>query len=440
MKNTKIFTEEANRIHEGFYDYSKVNYVGARSKVEIICPIHGSFWKMASQHVRLGQAGGCPKCGWQRTSRKLMQNKERFVEDARKIHGDRYNYDKVVYIGKMEKVCITCKIHGDFWQAASNHVARKSGCPSCAGQKKYDRDVISERAKKIYGNKFDCSEVEVGNELSMINVKCPKHGIIRVMAMVFLRGKTRCPDCERERKGREFIEKATVIHGGIYDYSRVKYVDIIVKVEIICKKHGIFKQDTGSHLNGSGCPKCFGDRLSLTNEEFTRRARLVHGLRYDYSKVEYLKCHDKVVIICHKHGAFLQAPTAHLLGHGCQKCFLPRSEENVARVLDSLGEKYERQKKFPECRDKKVLSYDFYLPLRRILIEADGLHHFLPVSFSKGGSGAEFKAERFASVKRRDHIKNEFAKTHGFELIRLPHWILYRMKEIKKELVARLSQ
>ena len=59
------------------------------------------------------------------------------------------------------------------------------------------------------------------------------------------------------RKTKEqFIEKAIEIHGDKYDYSKVKYKNAKNKITIICKKHGEFNQEAGSHLLGSGCKKC----------------------------------------------------------------------------------------------------------------------------------------------------------------------------------------
>jgi len=41
----------------------------------------------------------------------------------------------------------------------------------------------------------------------------------------------------------------------------------------------------------------------LTTDEFIKKAREVHGDRYDYSKVEYVNSTSKIRIVCHKHGA-----------------------------------------------------------------------------------------------------------------------------------------
>lgn len=119
----------------------------------------------------------------------------------------------------------------------------------------------------------------------------------------------------------DFIKKATEIHDGKYDYSQVVYVKSSENVKIICPIHGEFEQTPNKHLQGRGCPKCGREQTKLGLDEFIRRARLVHGDRYDYSKVQYERRDKKVVIICPEHGEFLQTPHCHVvLGQNCPKC------------------------------------------------------------------------------------------------------------------------
>ena len=103
----------------------------------------------------------------------------------------------------------------------------------------------------------------------------------------------------------EFIKKAREVHGDKYDYSKVEYVKSKAKVTIICPEHGEFLQTPQKHLYGQGCPKC-GHKSELTTEEFIKKAREVHGDKYDYSNVEYVDAKTNVCIICKQHGVFWQ--------------------------------------------------------------------------------------------------------------------------------------
>ena len=118
------FIEKARKNHGGKYDYSKVEYIDARTKVCIICPIHGEFWQTPDSHLR---GTGCPKCSLHRS---YKYTTEEFIEIARKVHGDKYDYSKVEYKDRLTPVCIICPIHGEFWQKPREHFKGK-GCQIC---------------------------------------------------------------------------------------------------------------------------------------------------------------------------------------------------------------------------------------------------------------------------------------------------------------------
>ena len=116
-----------------------------------------------------------------------------------------------------------------------------------------------------------------------------------------------------------FIEKAKLVHGDKYDYSKVVYSNNKTKVIIVCKIHGEFIQSPIGHLTGNGCQIC-GKSLKDTDKTFIEKAIKVHGDKYDYSKVNYIKSQQKIIIACKLHGDFLQKPNDHLNGYGCSKC------------------------------------------------------------------------------------------------------------------------
>jgi hypothetical protein len=127
-----------------------------------------------------------------------------------------------------------------------------------------------------------------------------------------------CPKCANKNvTTKEFIEKSKLIHGDKYDYSKVDYKYSNKDVIIICKIHGDFLQIPNTHLNNHGCSKCAGIAKSNTTE-FIENAKLIHGDKYEYFKVDYKNNITKVIITCKVHGDFLQTPKSHLKGHGCQ--------------------------------------------------------------------------------------------------------------------------
>lgn len=122
----------------------------------------------------------------------------------------------------------------------------------------------------------------------------------------------------------EFIKKARKVHGDKYDYSKVEYLYNKTEVCIICREHGEFWQKPKNHLGGYGCPICSG-RKKMRTIDFIKRAKQVHGNKYDYSKAEYKGNTEKVCIICPEHGEFMQRAGHHLRGVGCSKCGIIKS-------------------------------------------------------------------------------------------------------------------
>lgn len=319
MYTQQQIIERFKNVHGEKYDYSKVKYTKLVNSVTIICPIHGEFEQSPHSHLK-GQ--GCPKCGLESRIKKKTNTTVQFIEKARKVHGDKYDYSKVNYEKSNIKVSIICPEHGEFWMKPNTHL-NGCGCPKCGNAKK-------SQYKKM----------------TLLN----------------------------------FIEKARKIHGDKYDYSKVKYVNNFTKTIIICPEHGEFIQSPDSHLTGHGCPKCAleeqSKRQTMTTQEFIKKAREVHGDKYDYNKTIYKNIFDKVAITCPIHGDFLQKATYHLNGNGCQKCAAEMTEskgeiELREFIISLIGEKN------IVIHDRKILAgneLDIYIPSKSIAFEYDGLY------------------------------------------------------------------
>ena len=112
-----------SEIHNGKYIYNIKNYINNKQKIDIECPIHGTFSQRIDSHLR---GIGCPECGG---SRKLKS--EEFINRSNKIHSDYYKYNDVVYKNVETPVKIKCPIHGDFNMTPHSHL-KGSGCPKCS--------------------------------------------------------------------------------------------------------------------------------------------------------------------------------------------------------------------------------------------------------------------------------------------------------------------
>lgn len=229
---------------------------------------------------------------------------------------DRYGYDAVEYVNCNTKVKIYCKIHKKYFEITPEHFFRGRSCPYCAGNKHMTKE--------------------------------------------------------------EFIEKAIKVHGNLYSYDDIDYINATTKIKIFCKIHQeYFWQTPTNHLKGRGCPLCFGT-LKLSNEDFIKRSKEIYGDNtYDYSKVEYLNMHTPVCIICPIHGEFFVSPSEHLFSNtGCPYCSGKTYESKLSlRVKQILKENniiFEEEYKELWLKNVLYLSLDIFIPKYNVAIECQG--------------------------------------------------------------------
>ena len=191
--------------------------------------------------------------------------KEEWIRRAREVHGSKYDYSKVEYIDSKHDVVIICPKHGEFIQRANRHL-QGCGCRKCSNQErgisqKLSKEEWIRRAREVHGDKYDYSKVEYANNYTKVCVVCPKHGDFWILPYAHVNLKEGCAKCSKSNKPttEEWVKKAKEIHGSKYDYSKVNYVNGNTKVCIICPIHGEFLQRPDSHINGNGCPKCASD-------------------------------------------------------------------------------------------------------------------------------------------------------------------------------------
>ena len=286
------------------------------------------------------------------------------------------------------------------------------------------------KANIIHRNKYDYSKCEKITSKSKITVICKNHGefIVRADHHLNNQGCSKCKAEEITKKHKNnFIKKAKLIHGDKYDYSLVDYKNSKTEVIIICKIHGEFKQKPYIHLRNHGCQKC-GYNLSNT-EKFIEKANKKHSNKYNYKLVNYTHSHNKINIICEKHGIFSQSPEGHLSGRGCPLCRVSKGEKQIESFLLHYNIRYEYQKKFNDCVDKRELPFDFYLIDYNMIIEYDGIQHFELITY--------FGETAFQQIQLHDKIKNQYCYDNNIDLIRIKY--NDNISEILKKLLNKLK-
>ena len=256
MENNSIiqkFLDKALIVHNNKYDYSVSNYINSRTKIHIICPVHGVFVQTPSNHL-FGH--GCTKCGNLKTGNILRMTLNDFVKKCDKIHNKKYNYSLVNYIDNDTKVKIICPEHGEFEQVPNIHL-KGAECNKCSRNKlKIPLSTFIDKSNLLHSNRYDYSLVEYINNKTKVKIICPVHGEFEQIPSHHLNGRG-CNNCGNNIKSKEFFLTESInIHGDFYDYSLVEYIDTKIKVKIICPVHGEFEQRPMHHYKGAGCQIC----------------------------------------------------------------------------------------------------------------------------------------------------------------------------------------
>ena len=210
---TELFISKANNIHKNRYDYSKVNYINAKTKITIICREHGEFQQTPSNHLC---NYNCQKC-----ANNYKLDTRSFIEKAKVIHNNKYDYSKVNYINADAQIIIICREHGEFTQIPDFHVNRKCGCPKCANNK-VDLSDFVKRANKIHGNKYDYSKVEYVNNRKHVIIICKKHGEFYQTPDIHTNHNCGCPSCINKTEYK-FYEKIKEIYPTIKRQYKVEW-------------------------------------------------------------------------------------------------------------------------------------------------------------------------------------------------------------------------
>jgi hypothetical protein len=349
MNKTDKFIAKARIIHgETTYNYKDVIYIDAKTPVTIICDKenHGPFEKAPDNHTGVNKQG-CPHCATERRAALRTGTTAKFVEKAKEIHGDKYDYSDTVFVKNIQKViilCVACK-KTPFEMTPKKHLEGHN-CPTCAAK---SRVIARKETLKNKINEEPDSQIE---EKLNDNQSVPK------------------------TKNQIFIEKAREKHDTKFKYSKVEYVNNYTKIIIECPKHGEFETTPFLHLNTLGCRQCGIETRSSkqlsTTELFIEKAREKHGPKYDYSLVKYKKSSLPVIIICPDHQKFEITAMAHLAGRGCDRCNLCPSCQlwrTKGELCDYCGSVFD-SKAYSKTKEYKIVNF-----LKRELPDNDFIHN-----------------------------------------------------------------
>ena len=290
---TESFIKKAIEIHGDKYDYSKVDYKKAVEKIEIKCPVHGLFYQTPNAHTN---GSGCPLCGRGVVEESRRSDVNSFVKKSRKIHGNKYDYSKTVYNGWKGYLEISCPIHGKFTQEARKHLGGNGCAKCVHDNLKSNTEEFIVRSKKIHGDKYDYSNVEYVGCYDKVKISCPTHGTFFQKPVDHLNKKRGCKSCGKNtsKKEIEWLDilgidiKSRNIYLNLSDGNRVCVDGFDEKGGIVYEFYGdffhgnpkIYKEDDLNPL----LKKTFGELYEKTIEKEKKI------LKFGYKLVTIWEC------------------------------------------------------------------------------------------------------------------------------------------------------
>lgn len=403
-------------------------YVDAKTPIPHRCLMHHVIWNIAPSNAL--QGAGCEECRRDKIRQYHQKTHEQYVQELAIKNPNIKVVDK--YIDALTPILHHCEIHNVFWKISPANALEGCGCAKCKSDKivqalrKTHDEYVQELAKeKPYITVLD----SYINAFTPIQHYCHKHNKIWTASPNVVLHGCGCPDCRLEkdwnglpRTHERYIALVTKINPDIQVVGQ--YIDAITPIAHYCKKHQItWNTSPENILHGHGCYECGNEKASLkntkTHEQYVQDVSMVN--KYILVLEQYVDCETAILHQCTKCGTIWK-PIPHniLSGRGCPGCNQSYGEQRVSNWLMSHNCQYTIQYTFADCKHKKVLPFDFYLPVHNICIEYDGEQHFMPVDFY--GKGIEYAIQKFTEIQHRDKIKDTYCREHNIPLLRIPYY------------------
>ncbi len=323
------------------------------------------------------------------------------------------------YINAKTKLRVKHNKCGNVYEVKPNNFLSGKRCPYCAQlELKYNHAKTDAQFKQevydLVGNDYTFLDTYAGNK-TKLRVKHNKCGnTYGVTPNSFLRGHC-CPYCHleaRRKTSEDFKKEVFDLVGSEYVFLD-SYVNTRTKLRVKHNKCGnVYEVRPNNFLHGNRCPYC-----SRRKADSQFKQDVFSLVNNDYTFLDtYVNNHTKLRVKHSKCGNIYEVRPTDFLDHHarCPYCNMPKTEKIIAKILDTLGIKYEIQKTFDDLRDTQPLSYDFYIPDQNILIEYQGLQHYQSINLYGGD-------DKFKLQQKHDQMKADYAKTHHYNLITVPY-------------------
>lgn len=343
-------------------------YAGANVPIKHHCIKHNVYWNI-TPHNALG-GNGCRECGIEKRISSRRKSHNEYVEELKIKNPTVETVEQ--YINANTPIMHHCLIHDIFWVTTPARALQGVGCEEC-------------RIEKFR------------------QIRCKEH--------------------------EQYVEEVAIVNPDIVVVG--KYIDATTPIQHYCKKHKVYwDASPDSILHGHGCIECGNEKIRTKNikshDEYVKDLSIINP---DVEVIEeYKGSYINILHRCKIDGYIWSAKPANILsGKGCPQCNESYGERRIRQWLEKYNIKYKYQKTFDDCRDIRVLPFDFYVPEYNTCIEYDGEQHFRPVKFD--GKDDETAIKQFEKTRYHDEIKTKYCEDNNIHLLRIPYF-----KNVEEEL------
>ena len=393
-------------------------YINNSTPILHKCLIHNEYFESSPCNVLKGRR--CSICGKEQYRQKRTKTHEQYVEEVKKNNPTIEVIGK--YINAKTKITHHCLVHNIYWDALPDAILRGSGCSECTKDKIHDRFIKSHEqyVRDLYIKNPDIEVIgQYINSSTPITHHCLIHDIYwEISPNNALNGRM-CPECSKDNKRLAFMKTHEQY---VHDVKRInkdievigRYVGARTPILHLCKRHNIkWMALPYNILMGRGCPECKKEKCiearRKDNEQYIEELKIRNP---DILPLEdYINSKTPILHRCLiDNNEWYISPNNALRGEGCPKCHESNGERIIRQWLENYNIKYIYQKTFDGCKDKQLLSFDFYLPDYSICIEYQGEQHYFPVEVFGG-------QEQFEKQIKHDKIKSDYCKQNNIRLL-----------------------
>ena len=316
------------------------------------------------------------------------------------------------YVNDTKQLKLLCLNCGEVFNRSLSKFKQGQICCKC---KKIERNEKKYYYIKYYLSQYGYTLVSKEyNYKSKLKMICPDGHHVEINWNNFKYGK-RCKECVNKKKRLTTKEV----------YNRMKkeghellseYKTNRTELKIKCPDGHIYYRTYNYFINNMRCPVC--KEKEIEDKKYKKYEWVKNTINkegYELLTDTYINNKQTLKIKCNKGHIYETNFDNFQQGCRCNICNSSKGNKKIKDILDKFNIYNKPEYKFKDCKFKKRLPFDFYLPDYNLIVEFDGIQHYEIVEHFGGYDG-------FITRKIKDTIKNIYCQENDIDLLRIPYW------------------